>query len=820
MKLIQRGLVVGMRRALFGGCLLAASAGTAWAQQAGAAPAGPTPPADTEATTLDRILVTAQSREQELQDVPIALQVLNDQIIQDVAAEDLGDLDSFVPGLQINSVQPTQPSIALRGISTDDFGIGTDPAVGVFIDGVYTGRSGGILLPLTDVERIEVLKGPQGTLFGRNTAAGAVSVITKKPSNEMEAAAKLRLGNYGKQYLEAMTNIPLNDRAALRLNGLLNHSDGWVEDGETGQDLGGDNVWATRAALQLGITDNTTALLSWDHESLDQRGRPTTGIVPLPPAPGLPVAPADPLTYLDPRDIDTFNDTNASAEWRTFDGVTLIVDHGFEWGHLTSTTAWRQFDALNRVEEDGTNRPNLYLDSTNSESNETRYQEFKFSGATDRLDWVAGASYYEEEASQTSEINTTTTAVDTAVSNLGLAPTPDGTLFGYFSQVLGSFGIPLTLMDHAWNEQFYNTLKTKSYAGFGDVIWHVNDKLNLTFGLRYTRDEKDFSWFNDIRNAPTLDATLDALEAMGVFALAGVPRESFVFDLAFIDPPAMINKGLTNRANRSWSDWSPRLVADYHFSDNLMGFASLAKGYKAGGYNALQIGSEFDNENVWNAEVGIKHSLPEARLAYNASVFSYRYDNRQSIRLDNTTTIPRFVVDTGDVEAYGVDFDLRWQISNAFGIDFNAEYINSKYKNYSVNTNAGLLDLNGQATGEPSWSAALGGHYTWSLGDAGDLRLALRHAYRGACRSNDFNRDSGDCTSLPNFSTGESQNRTDLRLGWSAANGHWTWAVYGNNVFDNQYVGQLNVYGREAFGTVGAVVSEPRTYGMEVGVKF
>ncbi|HSX63512.1 MAG TPA: TonB-dependent receptor, partial [Pseudoxanthomonas sp.] len=294
----------------------------------------------------------------------------------------------------------------------------------------------------------------------------------------------------------------------------------------------------------------------------------------------------------------------------------------------------------------------------------------------------------------------------------------------------------------------------------------------------------------------------------------------FLFDLAFIDPPAMINKGVTNRAKRAWSDWSPRLVADYHFSDDLMGYASLAKGYKAGGFNALQIGSEFDNEVVWNAEVGIKQSFPQARLAYNVSLFHYRYDNRQSIRLDNSTAIPRFVVDTGDVEAYGVDFDLRWQVTDAFGLDFNAAYIDSKYKDYSVATATGLMDLDGQPTGEPSWSAAAGGHYTWQLGDAGDLRLALRHAYRGACRGNPYNRDSGDCANFPAFSTGRSQNRTDLRLGWTSPNGHWNWAIYGNNVFDNRYVTQLNVYGREAYGTVGAVVSEPRTYGMEISLKF
>src|SRR3546814_17342689 len=119
------------------------------------------------------MIVTAQSREQELQDVPIALQVIDAQVIEDVAAEDLGDLDSFVPGLVVNSQQPTQPSFELRGISTDDFGIGTDPAVGVYVDGVYAGRGGGVLLPFTDVERIEVLKGPQGTLFGRTLGRAA-----------------------------------------------------------------------------------------------------------------------------------------------------------------------------------------------------------------------------------------------------------------------------------------------------------------------------------------------------------------------------------------------------------------------------------------------------------------------------------------------------------------------------------------------------------------------------------------------------------------------------------------------------------------------
>ena len=133
--------------------------------------------------------------------------------------------------------RPTQPQFQLRGIRTDDFGIGTDPAVGVYVDGVYAGRGGGGLLPFTDVERIEVLKGPQGTLFGRNTAAGAVSIITHRPGQNAEGRARMRVGEYGKAYMDAMANIPMGEDSALRLNGLFNQADGWVEDAATGQNL-------------------------------------------------------------------------------------------------------------------------------------------------------------------------------------------------------------------------------------------------------------------------------------------------------------------------------------------------------------------------------------------------------------------------------------------------------------------------------------------------------------------------------------------------------------------------------------------------------
>ena len=819
MKVTQRNLVVGLRRALFGGCVVLGTGGTAWAQS--------TPQGEQDATNLDTIVVTAQSRQQELQDVPIALQVVDQQLLDDVAADNLGDIDAFVPGLVVDAAQPTQPSFRLRGVETSDFGIGTDPAVGVFVDGVYGGRGGGVLLPFVDVERIEVLKGPQGTLFGRNTAAGAISLVTRRPQNETEARLRLRLGNYGKQYADAMWNLPTGDNSALRFNALFNHSDGWFQDGATGKDLGGENVWATRAAWQVGLGENTTALVSWDHESLDQNGRVTTGIVPLPAYPQRPPVPVDPDDYLDPRDIPTYSDAT-NAEWRTFDGVTLIVDHALTWGHLTSTTSWRQYDALNQTEEDGTNRADLYIDSVNTESNETFYQEFKFAGSNARLDWVAGASFFKEDADQTSEVNTNTAAVDNIVRNLGVAyelGVPDGSLFNFTSMLAQMNGIPISLVGDRWNERFTNTLSTTAYAAFGDVIWRATDKLNLTFGLRYTRDEKDFTWLNTPRNAPELEAKLDLLESLGFFdALAqmGIPitRELLTFDMAFIDPPAMVNKGVLVRDKRSWSDFSPRFVVDYHFNDKAMVFGSLAKGYKAGGFNALQIGPAFENEDVWNAEVGIKQSF--GRFSYNASLFHYRYDNRQSIRLidpdpNNPVDIPRFVFDTGDLEATGIDFDMRWKVTDAFTLDAQAEWIDSKYKDYVTPEG---VDLDGEPTGEPRFTASVGAAYRMSLGDSGDLRLSARHAYRGRTRCNAGSDQQGDCGVNALLDIGEPRERTDVRVGWTSPQGTWSWAVYGNNIFDNQYVKGLNTYGRGPLGVVGATISEPRTYGMEVAVKF
>ena len=184
---------------------------------------------------MEEIIVTAQLRSQSLQDVPIAMQVVDRQLIEDVAAEDMGDLNGFVPGLVVSGDSPTQPRYQIRGIQTGDFGVGTDPAVGVYVDGIYAARSGASMLAFNDIERIEVLKGPQGTLFGRNSAAGAISIVTTQPSHRVRfdaAGARRRV----RQAVLRGHDQHAHRRAAspLRVNGVFNKSDGWMQDAATG----------------------------------------------------------------------------------------------------------------------------------------------------------------------------------------------------------------------------------------------------------------------------------------------------------------------------------------------------------------------------------------------------------------------------------------------------------------------------------------------------------------------------------------------------------------------------------------------------------
>ena len=215
------------------------------------------PPADDLA--VDDIIVTAQKREQSLQKVPISIKAFDGAALAALSAETIGDLDTFTPGLTINDDSVTQPSYSIRGVKTDDFGIGTEPSVGIFIDGVYSGRSGSSLIFFNDVARVEVLKGPQGTLFGRNTSAGAISIITNQPNAKTEMKGTIQLGNYEKARLDVTGNTAITDNLFLRVNGVVNRRNGYLKDALNGDRRQKEDNTSGRAALRWEPSGAITA---------------------------------------------------------------------------------------------------------------------------------------------------------------------------------------------------------------------------------------------------------------------------------------------------------------------------------------------------------------------------------------------------------------------------------------------------------------------------------------------------------------------------------------------------------------------------------
>jgi iron complex outermembrane receptor protein len=768
------------------------------------------------AIDIGEVVVTSQRRTQAAQDVPIAQQVITSEQIQSLTATDLSTMNGYIPGLNVDGSQATQPIYTLRGIkSGSDFGIGTDSPVGIYEDGVYAGKTGGALLLFNDVQRVEVLKGPQGTLFGRNSAAGAISVATNEPRNEWAADATARFGNYGTRYYQAMANAPLGEDVAARVTFVDNHSNGWLRDSATGQRYERDGDWGMRAQLRWNAADDTHVRLIWEHERLSQPARPAIGIVPLPPSPGVPPVPSDPNTWISPFTAPVLNDAPNPVETRSFDGITLRVEHEFGFADLTSISAYRHFNTVNREDGDGTNRLNLYLGNNNYEQNKSFSQELTLAHKNDLADWVAGASYYYDDAHQTSQIDLYTDSIDTILNDTGQAP---GGLYGPLSQLLAANGIPLTLLGDPWQENMINRGISRAYALFGDVIWHIAPRWNLTTGVRFTHDEKDFSWYNPTRTAPQLDATLTQLQQAGFFDIPGVPPiQTFQQNLEFNTP---ISTGAPLVTSNSWNDTSPRVVLDYKPMPALMFYISAARGYQAGGYNTLIPGAKYQPEKVRNYELGVKSELLDHNLLLNGSVYYYVFSNLQNLLLvsNGNGALPAYEVTVSDQRAKGVDFESHWRVTDGLRLNLVAAYIDSTFKDGVALDGTNLA---GQPTGEPLWTVAGGFEYLWRDVASGDVDLTLQDAYRGAGRCNSNSQSQGSCISIPAFRTDAAQNRTDARLSWTGRGRvPVSVAVYGNNLFDKRYASPVNLLSTTVLGTPFTDISPPRFWGVEVGVHF
>ncbi|WP_286829369.1 MULTISPECIES: TonB-dependent receptor [Kordiimonas] len=884
--------------------------------------------------TLEEITVTAQKREQSAQDVPIALNAFSGNFLETVAAEDLRDITAYTPGLEVSGV--TQPRFKIRGIETSDFGVGTDPAVGVFVDGVYASRSGAGIVFFSDLERVEVLKGPQGTLFGRNTAAGAISIITNKPDmDEFSARVNLRYGRFDKQRIDAMINAPLTDTVAMRANFLVNDQDGYATDALTGDDYGREHNVTGRVQVRWEPSDRTALNLAFefDHTKQDE-DQPVVGVsdgsldfapgaetlndmpghvdflhavlgpsfggltreqfgalpiaaltggVPLQafyanftPAGYVPASSGDWSVFRDGNSIggaDPYgpfsSDVRNGEENRDLDGVTLTITHDFDWATLTSISAFKRFTSNNLEEEDGTADPDFYFDSNNIEENEHIYQELRLNGQSGDLTWTIGGSYYWENAKQNTVVNATMNSIDTALYNLGATPgilvangfNPLDGINGcesLFLDTMNSFvgltTVPLGCMDPSavgtpleglsledvsnmalqsfdgrlWTEHMYGEGTFKAFAAFADATYAVTDRLNLTAGIRYTHDKKSWLWRTDPREIEGSDL----LEIPGVGNLADIHQAilqavvggsgDIVYNLPICaDASTQVCEGRDFERSQSWNNVSPRVAVDYRVSDDAMVYASYARGYKAGGFNSQEVNSEFDNESVWNVEVGLKSQWFDDRVRFNASVWKYKYNDKQAIRLASfeSGSVPRYVTETSDTEGKGVDIELLWAPAPGLRL-----FANGGYQDVTCTENCGISEV-GEPTGAPKARVSFGGDYSFGLGgDNGSINLHLDHSYTSKERLNGQCLSEGTCGTIVwgngSWETGKARNLTNVRMGWTNADEDLSISLFVTNLFANRYLGGATGVTAETFGTPISERETPSLWGIDLTKRF
>lgn len=406
-----------------------------------------------EPSTIEEIIVTAQKRDQNLQDVPISITALTNATLERRNIEDVLDVAYKTPGV-VGALQAGVPSFVIRGIGTNDFGSAADPAVGIYLDGVYTARTVASLIGLYDAERIEVIKGPQGTLFGRSAAAGAISIVSTQPNETLSFSAKLEYGNYDHTRVLASANVPLSDTVFLRVAALSHQRDGYIENKLNGDELGDVDDRGVRAALRMVPTDALDITFSADYIKSE-----TLGV-------GLKSATIGGFPGVDMSKFgDVAHDIIDPVSELENMGAALHV--GFDLTDqfsLTSITAYREYE-FTIIEDDDGSFVELLATGTLPEESQTFSQELRLDWVGEGISWMLGASYFQEDIS-----------VD------GIARSNLDVLFGPGSG--GSF-----------DERSYSSGEYTSYSVYADVTVDLSERTTLIAGLRWSYDEKDFELF-------------------------------------------------------------------------------------------------------------------------------------------------------------------------------------------------------------------------------------------------------------------------------------------------------------------------------------
>jgi iron complex outermembrane receptor protein len=714
-----------------------------------------------DGSLLEEITVTARKRSENLQDTPVAITAVSAAAIERKGMTQITDLTASTPSLTLQGSAPLSGNssaavVFMRGIGQIDFTISTDPGVGVYVDGVYVARSAGAVLDLVDVERIEVLRGPQGTLFGRNTIGGAINVVSQAPASEFGGFVTGTIGSSERRQLQGAIDLPISDTFHTKFSGLYHRREGYVTRLQTGEKLGDDDSLSGRAQFEWRPNAVFEAELSID---ATKKREAQAGVVPLAiDGTAFPLAflenariiggscAASPNTSLgcfgsawETHDPYTTNATRPTRSDANTFGAGLTLNWALDRVNIKSITAYRTMDAA--FSRDTDNTPFNFLYSDISQNQKQFSQELQFTGRAfnDRLKWLGGLYYFRE------------TAFENYISA---------------GDVNGAQGL--------------NDTKNSNYAIFGEATYDLTPRLHLTAGLRYTDETKRFR--------------TDAKIISGIRSPIGT---RIVAD--------------TSWNQRTYKEASPRFTLAYDATDDLMAYVTYSKGFKSGGFNARYSSPvpnliSFDPEFATLYETGLKYQTPQRNLRLNLAAFRTDYSNVQT-----EYSVPGVLgALTGNAAAAkidGVELEANWIPVAKLEIDGTVSWLDARYTE-STPATIGVRAGN-KLPLTPKWSASLSASYPFDLGAGGTLTPRVDASYRSAVYNT---ADNARIVHQDGYGV------INGAVAWEPIKGDLTLTLGGRNLTDERYL--LTATYSDAAGLAEGTYARPREWYLSVKKRF
>ena len=730
---------------------------------------------------LEEVIVTAQKREESLQKVPIAITAISGEVLRQDGVASLHDISEKIPNLIFSAFSPGQPEIAIRGIGTKEDGAAASDSTVVSIDDVYIAARTAQVFDIFDLERIEVLRGPQGTLYGKNSIGGSINFVTSKPSEDLRVRLQQTIGEYSRYDTAGLISGPLSENLLGKFTFSRRKFDGYLDNLLFDEQWGEADTLAMRGQLLWKASDTVSVLFGadWSDDDLGATNRE-------------PIGSAGPLhdcgCASDPVAVnialggagdahDTLAETEGFTDRQVY-GINAKVT--WDMGHmqLVSISSYRESD-FDWIEDSEGLPPSPYVDITGASGNpgpmltlpaevgftfdindsaiedsEQLTQELRLSGqSANDLTWVLGAFYSDEQIERSER---------------------------FFFTALGGPG-PDNLSDYQANMLNDST----SWAVYGQASYPVTERWNLTGGVRYSYEEKDILVSND----------------------------------RFSGPPLLLRAFDPATASESWNNVSGRVAADYALSDNAMAYASISTGFKSGGFTGAATTVEvattpFDEETAISYEVGLKGLWANRRLQTNIAAFFTDYDDLQVTRFfqPEGSGFGQFITENaGKAEIKGAELEVVGLLTDSWELGGNFAWLDAEFTEFTGTPAAtGDSDFSGNRLRQaPEYSVYLYTSYTIRLANFGSIAAKVDYAYQDDMF---FDPDVNPITIAPSYSL------WNARLAWTSTDDTWEIAGWIKNISDKDYI--HHTFSQRGSRIAFARFGPPRHYGVTLTYNF